>query len=205
MPFSEPQGIPASTYRLQLRKEFPFAEASAQVPYLRHLGISHCYCSPILMSTPGSTHGYDVNDYRLIDPELGGRPGFESFAQRVKGHTRGILLDFVPNHMGINGGRNPWWLDVLECGPSSPFAEYFDIDWRDPQRPRVLVPILENHYGVVLEQGKFSLAFDGGEFAVVYEGMRFPLSPATYAELLGGAATQPDLPEDSRQNLTTSA
>lgn len=205
MPFSEPQGVPASTYRLQLRKEFPLADASAQVPYLRELGISHCYCSPILMSTPGSTHGYDVNDYRLIDPELGGRAGFEAFAQRVKAHQMGILLDFVPNHMGINGGRNPWWLDVLECGPSSPFAEYFDIDWRDAPRPRVLVPILENHYGVMLEQGKFSLAYDGGEFAVVYEGMRFPLSPATYAEVLTAAAAQGGLTGEPRQKLMTAA
>jgi (1->4)-alpha-D-glucan 1-alpha-D-glucosylmutase len=204
MPFTDPQGVPAATYRLQLRKEFSLADASAQVPYLRSLGISHCYCSPILMSTPGSTHGYDVNDYRRIDPELGGRAGFEEFAQRVKAHDMGILLDFVPNHMGINGGRNPWWLDVLECGPSSPFAEFFDIDWRghhQGERPRVLVPILENHYGVMLAQGKFSLGYDGGEFSALYENMRFPLSPATYAELLAGAAVQPGLAEATRQKL----
>jgi (1->4)-alpha-D-glucan 1-alpha-D-glucosylmutase len=208
MPFTDPQGVPAATYRLQLRKEFSLVEASAQVPYLRGLGVSHCYCSPILMSTPGSTHGYDVNDYRRIDPELGGRPAFEEFAQRVKAHEMGILLDFVPNHMGINGGRNPWWLDVLECGPSSPFAEFFDIDWREQHqggRPRVLVPILENHYGVVLEQGKFSLGYDGGEFSIVYEGMRFPVSPSTYAELLAMATSQPGLAEEVRQKLAEAA
>src|SRR5688500_13750383 len=100
MPFSDLQGVPASTYRLQLRKEFPFAEANRIVPYLRQLGISHCYCSPILMSAPGSTHGYDVNDYHRIDAELGGHQGFEEFARQVREHDMGILLDFVPNHMG---------------------------------------------------------------------------------------------------------
>ena len=158
MPFTDPQGVPAATYRLQLRHEFPFPAAAQLVPYLHALGVSHCYCSPILMSTPGSTHGYDVNDYRRIDPELGGREAFATFARSVKEHGMGILLDFVPNHMGINGGRNAWWLDVLECGPLSPFGEFFDIDWHEPLpagqgRPRVLVPILDNHYGVVLEQG----------------------------------------------------
>src|SRR5581483_5558250 len=157
MPFNAPQGVPAATYRLQLRLEFPFAEATRLVPYLRGLGISHAYCSPILMSTPGSTHGYDVNDYRRIDPELGGRTGWEEFVGTAKAHAMGIVLDFVPNHMGINGGRNPWWLDVLECGPHSPFADFFDIDWRSHgpnDRPRVLVPILDAPYGVVLEDGR---------------------------------------------------
>lgn len=206
MPFSDPQGVPAATYRLQLRQEFPFPAASALIPYLHALGVSHCYCSPILMSTPGSTHGYDVNDYRRIDPELGGREAFTQFAQQLKAHEMGILLDFVPNHMGINGGRNPWWLDVLECGPQSPFAEFFDIDWGEPQpggpsRPRVLVPILDNHYGVVLEQGRFGLACDAGEFAVHYESMRFPVSPETYADLLASAANAPECSDEARQKL----
>ena len=204
MPFSDPQGVPVATYRLQLRLEFPFAEAARLLPFLRELGVSHCYCSPILMSTPGSTHGYDVNDYRRIDPELGGREGFVAFAQEVKAREMGILLDFVPNHMGINGGRNAWWLDVLECGPQSPFAEFFDIDWRDPLdsgRPRVLVPILDHHYGVVLEQGRFSVGYDGGEFTLRYESMQFPLAPGTYADLLGSAANAPACADEARQKL----
>jgi (1->4)-alpha-D-glucan 1-alpha-D-glucosylmutase len=204
VPFDDPQGVPAATYRLQLRLEFPLADAGRLVPYLRRLGISHCYCSPILMSTPGSTHGYDVNDYRRIDPELGGREAFVAFAHRIREHNMGILLDFVPNHMGINGGRNPWWLDVLECGPHSPYAEFFDVDWRDPYQagqPRVLVPILDNHYGIVLEQGRFSITYDGGEFSLQYESMQFPLSPQTHAEILQHAAAQPEGTDEARAQL----
>jgi (1->4)-alpha-D-glucan 1-alpha-D-glucosylmutase len=203
MPFSEAQCVPAATYRLQLRLEFPFAEAGAQIAYLRQLGMSHCYCSPILMSTPGSTHGYDVNDYRRIDPDLGGEEGFAQFAATVKAHGMRILLDFVPNHMGINGGRNPWWLDVLECGPHSPYAEFFDIDWRDlhDRQPRVLVPILDDQYGVVLEQGRFAIVYDGGEFELRYESMQFPLSPGTYASLLSGAVQRLSGDGEARQRL----
>lgn len=208
MPFSDAQGVPAATYRLQLRQEFPFADATRHLPYLRTLGVSHCYCSPILMSTPGSTHGYDVNDYRRIDPELGGREGFAQFAQLVKASGMGILLDFVPNHMGINGGRNPWWLDVLECGPHSPFAEFFDIDWSDLHhagRARVLVPILDQQYGVVLEQGRFAIGYDGGEFTLRYENMQFPLSPATYADILASTANAPDCADEARPKLRAMA
>src|SRR6187431_2312009 len=103
MPFTDPQGVPASTYRLQLREEFPFAEASRIMSYLHALGASHAYLSPVLMSAPGSTHGYDVNDYHRIDTELGGRRGFEEMAAVLKAHDMGMLLDFVPNHMGIQG------------------------------------------------------------------------------------------------------
>lgn len=204
MPFSELQGVPASTYRLQLRKEFPFAEAARIVPYLRSLGLSHCYCSPILMSAPGSTHGYDVNDYHRIDSDLGGQQAFEDFARRVRAQEMGILLDFVPNHMGIEGSQNRWWRDVLECGEASPHADFFDIDWRDPYgsgRPRVLVPILADQYGVMLEEGKFRLEYANGVFAVTYENLRFPLSPPTYTQLIAGAAEQPDCPEEVRVEL----
>jgi maltooligosyltrehalose synthase len=106
MPFTDPGGVPASTYRLQLRKEFPFADAQRVVPYLHALGISHCYLSPILMSAPGSTHGYDVADYHRIDTELGGSRGFEELAAAVRAHGMGVVLDFVPNHMGIEGSSN---------------------------------------------------------------------------------------------------
>jgi (1->4)-alpha-D-glucan 1-alpha-D-glucosylmutase len=204
MPFSDAQSLPVATYRLQLRKEFPFADATGVVPYLRALGMSHCYCSPILMSTPGSTHGYDVNDYHRIDSELGGRPGFEAFAQEVRKHEMGILLDFVPNHMGIQGSQNRWWQDVLECGPSSPHADFFDIDWRDHYqsgRPRVLVPILADHYGIMLERGKFAITYHDGAFRVTYEDLRFPLCLGTYVDLLAGAAAAPDCPEKARFEL----
>src|SRR6185436_7294975 len=158
--------------------------------------VSTCYTSPILMSAAGSTHGYDVNDYHRIDAELGGRDGFDAFARQVRAHGMGILLDFVPNHMGIEGSQNRWWHDVLECGPQSPHADFFDIDWRDPyqsgERARVLVPILGDHYGVILEDGKFALQYRNGGFQVVYEGMRFPLSLGSYAALLSGAAEEAD-------------
>jgi (1->4)-alpha-D-glucan 1-alpha-D-glucosylmutase len=206
MPFTDPQGVPAATYRLQLRKEFPFADASRVVPYLHALGVSHCYLSPVLMSAPGSTHGYDVNDYHRIDTELGGRRGFEEFAATVRAKEMGILLDFVPNHMGIEGTSNRWWQDVLECGPYSPHADFFDIDWRDHYqtgRARILVPILDNQYGVVLEAGRFAVRFDAtaGTLAVHYEDLRFPLSPGTYADVLTAAARDPGCPNEARVAL----
>ncbi|MEO5959052.1 MAG: alpha-amylase family glycosyl hydrolase, partial [Opitutaceae bacterium] len=205
MPFSEPHGVPSATYRLQLRKEFSFAEAGEIVPYLKNLGVSHCYCSPVFMSTAGSTHGYDVNDYHRIDSELGGKDGFDRFARQLRAHEMGLLLDFVPNHMGIEGSQNRWWQDVLECGPQSPHADFFDIDWRvhfqSVERPRVLVPILADHYGVVLEEGKFSVDYAVGAFAVSYENLRFPVSPATYSTLMAGAAAQPGCAEGARQEL----
>jgi (1->4)-alpha-D-glucan 1-alpha-D-glucosylmutase len=206
MPFTDPQGVPASTYRLQLRKEFPFPDATRIVPYLHALGISHCYLSPVLMSAPGSTHGYDVNDYHRIDTELGGRRGFEEFSAAVRAHDMGILLDFVPNHMGIEGSSNRWWQDVLECGPFSPHADFFDIDWRDPYhsgRARILVPILDNQYGIVLDAGRLALRFDAaaGTFAVHYEDLRFPLRPGSYADLLTGAARDSGCSAEARLAL----
>ena len=204
MPFTDPQGVPVSTYRLQLRKEFPFAGATAIVPYLNALGVSHCYCSPILMSAPGSTHGYDVNDYHHIDAELGGRPAFDEFARVVRGRGMGIVLDFVPNHMGIHGSSNRWWQDVLECGRNSPHADFFDIDWSETNpagRARVLVPVLEDQYGVVLDAGKLSVNYEDGAFFVRYYDHRFPVSPATYASLLAGAAERPECSEAARPKL----
>lgn len=206
MPFTDPRGVPASTYRLQLRREFPFADAQRVVPHLHALGISHGYLSPILMSAPGSTHGYDVNDYHRIDTELGGRRGFEELAATVRAHGMGLILDFVPNHMGIEGSSNRWWQDVLECGPFSPHADFFDIDWHahDPSgRPRVLVPILDGQYGVVLESGRFALRFDPatGTLSVHYEDLRFPVCPGTYADIFSGAAREPGCAEDARATL----
>lgn len=176
------------------------------VPYLHELGISHLYCSPILMSAPGSTHGYDVNDYHRIDTELGGHTGYAELAAAAHARGIGIVLDFVPNHMGIHGTSNRWWQDVLECGPYSPHADFFDVDWHDHYqggRARVLVPILDNQYGVVLEAGRFAIRYDEatGAFAVHYEDLRFPLCPATYAELLRGAAERGGLAEEDKAML----
>ena len=204
MPFKDSQGVPLSTYRLQLRKDFPLDAARGLLPYLQSLGITHCYCSPLLMSAPGSTHGYDVNDYHRIDAELGGLPAFQEFAREVRERKMGIVLDFVPNHMGIHGSSNRWWQDVLECGRNSPHADFFDIDWNDPLqtgRGRVLVPVLDDQYGVVLDGGRLSIGYEDGAFSVRYADLRFPVSPGTYAVLLGGAAEGPSCTKASSERL----
>jgi (1->4)-alpha-D-glucan 1-alpha-D-glucosylmutase len=181
--------IPLATYRLQLRGEFPFAAATRLVPYANALGISDYYCSPIFLSTPGSSHGYDVNDYRRIDPELGGRPGLERLHAALRERGMSLLLDFVPNHMGINGPGllNTWWRDLLQNGAHSPYARFFDIDWNsgsERDQARVLVPILDDHYGRVLEAGRLKLVFDAGGLSVAYGDMRFPVAPHTYQRVL---------------------
>jgi (1->4)-alpha-D-glucan 1-alpha-D-glucosylmutase len=181
--------IPVATYRLQLRREFPFAAATALVPYANALGISDYYCSPIFLSTPGSSHGYDVNDYRRVDPELGGRRGLGELHGALKEWDMGLLLDFVPNHMGINGPGllNTWWRDVLQNGEHSPYARFFDIDWNSgagDAGARVLVPILDDHYGRVLEAGRLSLVYESGELAIAYGDMRFPVAPHTYQRVI---------------------
>jgi (1->4)-alpha-D-glucan 1-alpha-D-glucosylmutase len=186
---SSARRVPTATYRLQLRKEFAFPHATSLVPYARKLGISDYYCSPVFLSTPGSSHGYDVNDYRRIDPELGGRAALEQLHAALSERGMGLLLDFVPNHMGINGPGlfNRWWSDVLENGENSPYARFFDIDWSGGAgvtRSRVLVPLLEDHYGRVLEQGKLSLVYETGSFSIAYYEMRFPVAPQTSRELL---------------------
>jgi len=191
MPLTTAQRIPVATYRLQLRREFPFAEATKLVPYAGALGVSDFYCSPIFLSTPGSAHGYDVNDYRRVNPDLGGRKELDRLHAQLREHEMGIVLDFVPNHMGINGPGllNTWWRDVLEHGEHSAHAEFFDIDWnaRTSQgRAQVLVPILEDHYGRVLESGKLSLVIEDGGLNVAYYDMRFPLSPHSYPLVLRG-------------------
>lgn len=193
--------VPVATYRLQLRREFPLPAATALVPYARALGISDFYTSPIFLSTPGSSHGYDVNDYRRIDPELGGPLALDALHAALSTHGLGLLLDFVPNHMGINGPGllNTWWRDVLENGEYSRYAGFFDIDWSgggDHEGPgKVMVPILEDHYGRVLEDGRLSLRYDEANLWVAYGEMRFPVSPSTYAVVLDAVATGADAAE----------
>ncbi|MCM2326712.1 MAG: alpha-amylase family glycosyl hydrolase, partial [Lysobacter sp.] len=181
-----------STYRLQLHAGFGFGEAAAIVPYLARLGVSHAYCSPMLRARRGSTHGYDVVDHGAINPELGGREGFDRFVATLREHGMGLLFDVVPNHMGVFGDDNAWWMDVLENGPSSAYADWFDIEWHPADRDldgRVLAPVLGAHYGVVLESGELRLVFEAqaGAFAVRYHGHRFPVDPRDYAALLAGA------------------
>ena len=180
-----------ATYRLQFHREFTFRDATALVPYLAALGISHLYASPIMEARPGSTHGYDIIDHNRLNPEIGTEADFRSLIDALHTHGMGLILDFVPNHMGI-GSDNAWWLDVLEWGQDSPYAAYFDINW-DAVRPdlkgRVLLPVLGDHYGVILEQGEIALRFDNkeGSFSAWYYEHRFPISPRCYPIIIQAA------------------
>jgi len=179
--------IPTSTYRFQFHKDFGFAEAEAIVGYLHDLGISDAYASPIFKARAGSMHGYDVVDHSKIDPALGGEAAFDAFVAALKTQGLGLILDIVPNHMGIGEASNVWWMDVLENGPSSSYAAYFDIDWQ-PVNPhlenKVLLPILEDQYGTVLEDGKLRLAYEDGAFFISYYDTKLPVAPRTYDSIL---------------------
>jgi (1->4)-alpha-D-glucan 1-alpha-D-glucosylmutase len=179
--------VPVATYRLQFHKDFRFSDAKELLDYLRDLGISDVYASPIFKARTGSGHGYDVVDHREIDPALGGREAFEEFAVALKKHAFGLILDIVPNHMGITEPSNVWWMDVLENGPSSIYSTYFDIDWQPVNRHlenRVLLPILEDQYGIVLEDGKLQLAYRDGAFFVEYYQRKLPVAPHAYGAIL---------------------
>lgn len=178
--------VPGATYRLQFNKQFTFQQAREIVPYLRELGISDLYASPILKARPGSSHGYDTVDPSQLNPELGGDEAFAAFSSTLKGQGMGLILDTVPNHMGI-GASNPWWMDVLENGPSSIHADYFDIDWH-PVNPslenKLLLPVLGDQYGAVLERGELKLGYEDGAFFITYFEHRLPVAPASYARIL---------------------
>lgn len=188
-PLPTRQRLPRATYRLQLHAGYRFADAMALVPYLAELGISHLYISPPLSARPGSMHGYDVIDHAQLNPELGTRADFDALVATLHGHGMGLVADIVPNHMGVLSGDNAWWLDVLENGASSAFASYFDIDWRsaDPALTgKVLLPILGDQYGVILERGEIRLGFDAarGYFTLAYFEHRLPVDPGAYGGLL---------------------
>ena len=184
-----PSATPIATYRLQLTANFDFDAAAAVVPYLKALGISYVYASPFTKARKGSTHGYDVVNHTLINPELGGDEGFERLSKTLREHDLGLILDFVPNHVGVHFADNPWWLDVLEWGEASPHAVSFDIDWELlPYRARggVLLPILGSSYGRALEAGEIELRYDAGEgsFSAWYFEHRLPIAPERYGEIL---------------------
>ena len=179
--------IPTSTYRLQLNQHFTFREATHILPYLRELGISDCYTSSYLQSAPGSMHGYDVVDPTRINAELGSPDDYQTFVQSLANQHMGHILDIVPNHMNITGAWNPWWQDVLENGPSSRYADFFDIDWhpvKDELENKVLLPILGDQYGVVLENGEITLSYDEGLFSLQYYEHRLPVDPGTNSLIL---------------------
>jgi (1->4)-alpha-D-glucan 1-alpha-D-glucosylmutase len=182
--------VPGATYRLQFRSEFTLADAARLVPYLHALGITHVYASPILKAKPGSPHGYDVLDPGRLNPDLGTEEEFAALVAALRDRGMGLILDTVPNHMCV-GTDNPWWADVLEHGPSSPYAEWFDIAWFDSPRPgmsgRLLLPVLGEPYGAALEGGNLKLDFEDGRFVVRYYDTRLPLDPRTYGLILGPA------------------
>jgi (1->4)-alpha-D-glucan 1-alpha-D-glucosylmutase len=184
-----PPAIPLATYRLQLTADFNFEAAARVVPYLKALGISHVYASPFMTARKGSTHGYDITDHTKLNPELGGEDGFARLSAALKQHDLGLILDFVPNHVGVHFDDNPWWLDVLEWGQASPHAASFDIDWDQlPYRARggVLLPIIGTSYGHALEHGEIELRYDPGEgsFSCWYFEHRLPIAPERYGEML---------------------
>src|SRR4051812_43104413 len=181
--------LPVATYRLQLTKDFDFDAAARIAPYLKALGISHVYASPFMKSRAGSTHGYDIVDHTQLNPELGGEPGFERMSAALKQNDLGLILDFVPNHVGVHFADNPWWLDVLEWGQASPHAVSFDIDWETlPYRARggLLLPIIGSSYGQALDNGEIELKYDAGQgcFSAWYFEHRLPIAPERYSEIL---------------------
>jgi (1->4)-alpha-D-glucan 1-alpha-D-glucosylmutase len=181
---------PRATYRIQFHKDFTFDDAVRIVPYLAELGISHLYSSPIHTARPGSVHGYDIVDHTRINPELGGEDGFRRLTDALKAHGLGLVLDIVPNHMGVGGADNAWWLSVLEWGELSPFGRAFDIDWeRLGANHKLIVPFLGDRYGEALEKGDLKLTYDAqeGSFSVWHWEHRFPVCPLTYPIILDRA------------------
>ncbi len=179
--------IPSATYRLQLNRTFTFRDATRIVPYLDALGITDCYTSSLLKAVPGSMHGYDLVDPAVLNPDLGTEQDFLDFAAALKQHDMGLLLDVVPNHMGIGTSENRWWWDVLEHGPSSRYATAFDIDWSPLKREledKVLLPILGEQYGTVLENQQIRLVYDAGGFVMTYFEHRCPVAPKSWGGIL---------------------
>ena len=170
VPLPEPR-IPVSTYRLQFNRLFTFRDAVQIAGYLHDLGISDIYASPYFKAKTGSLHGYDIIDHHALNPEIGVEEDFRALAAALKSRGMGQVLDIVPNHMCVECSGNAWWEDVLENGPSSAYASYFDIDWspvKKELKDKVLVPVLGDQYGKVLESGALTLAFEEGAFVLHY-------------------------------------
>ena len=173
--------VPASTYRLQMHEAFTFADAQAILPYLKKLGVGDVYLSPIFEARPHSMHGYDVARHDRLNPELGGEEKFKPLTAALRAHGMGLLLDTVPNHMGV-GNDSVWWQDVLENGRASEYSGYFDIDW-EPLKPelknKLLLPILGCQYGEALEAGQLQVTFEEGRPLIAYFNHLQPIAPRT--------------------------
>jgi (1->4)-alpha-D-glucan 1-alpha-D-glucosylmutase len=182
---------PRATYRIQLNSNFGFDAAAEIIPYLARLGISHLYCSPCMQAAMGSTHGYDVVDYQHVSNELGGSSGHKRMCAALRDNGMSQILDIVPNHMAITGRENPWWWDVLENGPASRYSVYFDVDWEPPEarlRNSILLPVLGEHYGRVLDAGQIKLVREGADFMFRYFDRTFPAAPRSLDVVLAQAA-----------------
>ena len=197
---------PLSTYRFQFNHLFTFADAAALVPYLARLGVDWLYASPYLQARPGSLHGYDILNHNRLNPEIGSPGEHTDMTRRLREHGMGHLLDVVPNHMGIGRAENEWWMDVLENGPSSPFAPYFDIDWH-PLKPelagKVLLPVLGDQFGRVLENGELQLEYRDARFLIRYHEHVFPVSPKSSGLVLDAALERlvERLPEGAHERI----
>jgi (1->4)-alpha-D-glucan 1-alpha-D-glucosylmutase len=179
--------IPSCTYRLQFNRWFTFVQAREIVPYLHALGVSDAYTSPYFQAGAESLHGYDITDHNKLNAAIGSREDYDSWIAELHSHSMGQVLDFVPNHVGIAEPLNEWWMDVLENGPSSRYAPYFDIDWhplKSDLRDKVLLPILSDQYGRVLERGELQVRFEEGTFYLLYGDRRLPIAPGTYRYVL---------------------
>ncbi len=179
--------IPAATYRLQFNSQFGFSAAVEIVPYLHRLGISDIYASPYFKASKGSLHGYDILDQNSLNPEIGTENEYESLVCTLEQWNMGQILDIVPNHMCIEGQGNAFWMDVLENGPSSPYASFFDINWHPVKKElenKILIPILGDQYGTILENGELHLCFEEGSFFIYYHDHKLPIIPKSYSNIM---------------------
>jgi (1->4)-alpha-D-glucan 1-alpha-D-glucosylmutase len=194
---------PVSTYRMQLNAGFRFEHARRLAGYFRALGVSHLYSSPILKARPGSPHGYDITDHTQLNPEIGSEKDLQALVRELKNYGMGQVLDFVPNHMGIGFGANPWWSDVLANGRASEFADFFDLDW-DPLKPelrdKLLLPVLGDQYGAELEAGHIRLVCDDEGLHVAYYDKRFPLDPRSMPIIFEAASPKLDAAQNDDQH-----
>src|ERR1700678_4226760 len=195
--------VPVSTYRVQMHKDFTFADAKTIAGYLKQLGIGDFYSSPIFEARPNSTHGYDVTRHDRLNPELGGAEGFERFSAELQRNGLGLLLDIVPNHMGV-GNDSIWWQDVLENGHASQYSEFFDIDWK-PLKPalrnKLLLPILGNQYGAELEAKHIQVSIEDGRPLIHYYDHSMPVAPRTLHIIFDQLNPAQPLPELVRDLL----
>ncbi|OLD70576.1 MAG: malto-oligosyltrehalose synthase, partial [Verrucomicrobia bacterium 13_1_20CM_4_55_9] len=172
---------------MQFNRWFTFAQAREIVPYLRALGVSDVYASPYFQAGANSLHGYDITDHNKLNEAIGSQEQYDAWIAELHAHGIGQVLDFVPNHMGVAEPGNKWWMDVLENGPSSMYAPYFDVDWRPLKsdlRDKVLLPILTDQYGRVLERGELQVRFEEGAFYLAYQNQKLPIAPGTYRLIL---------------------